>query len=59
LEQVEEMQANLMLIRDAFVYSSDEKPGEELDRRGPMFWALHEAGARMGVQYPVGDQFTS
>jgi hypothetical protein len=48
------MQANLMLIRDAFVYSSDENPGDELDRRGPMFWALHEAGARMGTQYPIG-----
>ena len=36
LEQVEEMQANLMLIRDAFVYSSDENPGDELDRRGPI-----------------------
>ena len=52
LEKVEEMQANLMLARDAFLYSSDEAPEDELSRRGPMFWALHEAGARLGSEYP-------
>lgn len=52
IETVEELQKNLMLVRDAFLYSGDEHPEEELDRRGPMFWALHEAGARLGVEYP-------
>lgn len=52
IETVEELQKNLMLIRDAFLYSSDEDPEDEFERRGPMFWALHEAGARLGTQYP-------
>jgi len=53
LEKVEEMQANLVAVREAFIYSTDEKPGEELERRGPMFFALHEAGLRLKTKYPV------
>ena len=53
LTRVEEMQVNLMLIRDAFVYATDERPEEELERRGPMFWALHEAGMRLRTKYPM------
>lgn len=41
-----------MLIREGFLYASDENPEEELDRRGPMFWALHEAGMKLGVEFP-------
>jgi hypothetical protein len=52
IEKVEEMQTNLMLIREAFLYSTDERPEDELERRGPMYWALHAAGLRMGVEYP-------
>ncbi|EIW68408.1 hypothetical protein TREMEDRAFT_32575 [Tremella mesenterica DSM 1558] len=54
LEQLEEMQANLMLVREAFIYSTDENPEDELKRRGPMFFALHEAGMRLRTLYPVG-----
>jgi hypothetical protein len=53
LEKVEEMQANLVAVREAFVYATDEKPEEELERRGPMFFALHEAGMRLKTQYPT------
>lgn len=53
LEKVEEMQANLVAVREAFIYSTDEKPEEELERRGPMFFALHEAGLRLKTKYPV------
>jgi hypothetical protein len=56
IEKVEEMQANLMVIRDAFLYATDENPEEELERRGPMFWALHEAGMRIRSVYPTGSK---
>jgi hypothetical protein len=52
LETVEEMQRNLMLIREGFLYSTDEHPEDELNRRGPMFWALHEAGMKLGMEFP-------
>ncbi len=52
IEKVEEMQRNLMLVREGFLYSTDEGPEEELERRGPMFWALHAAGMKMGVEFP-------
>ena len=51
IEKVEELQRNLMLVRDAFIYSSDEAPEDELKRRGPMFWALQEAKTRLGMEY--------
>jgi len=53
LSRVEELQANLVLVRDAFIYSTDEHPEDELSRRGPMFFALHEAGMRLRMRYPV------
>jgi hypothetical protein len=52
IETVQELQKNLMLVRDAFLYSTNEHPEEELERRGPMFWALHEAGRRLGTTWP-------
>ncbi|KIR99138.1 hypothetical protein L804_03760 [Cryptococcus deuterogattii 2001/935-1] len=53
LSKVEELQANLVSVREAFLYSGDEKPEDELERRGPMFFALHEAGMRIRTRYPV------
>jgi hypothetical protein len=52
LERVEQMQANLLAVRDAFLYATDEHPEAELDRRGPLFFALHEAGLRLRTGYP-------
>ena len=54
IAKVEELQANVVLIRDAFLYSTDEAPEEELNRRGPMFFALHETGMRLRTRYPKG-----
>lgn len=51
LERVEQLQANIIAVREAFLYASDEEPEAELDRRGPMFFALHEAGMRMRTKY--------
>ncbi|WWC63549.1 uncharacterized protein I303_106153 [Kwoniella dejecticola CBS 10117] len=53
LWKVEEMQANLVAVREAFIYSTDEHPEDELDRRGPMFFALHEAAFKVRTRYPV------
>jgi nucleoside-diphosphate-sugar epimerase len=51
LERVQQLQANIVAIRDAFLYATDERPQDELERRGPMFFALHEAGMRLRTQY--------
>ncbi|KAK8854600.1 hypothetical protein IAR55_003339 [Kwoniella newhampshirensis] len=55
LSKVEEMQANLVSIREAFLYSTDENPEEELKRRGPLFFAMHEAGLRLRTRYPINE----
>jgi hypothetical protein len=52
LERVQQMQANVIAIREAFLYATDEHPEAELERRGPMFFALHEAGMRLRTEYP-------
>lgn len=52
IEQVEAMQAHLVAVREAFLYSSDESPGDELDRMGPLFFALHSARIRLVTRYP-------
>lgn len=54
MARVEELQANLALMREAFLYSKDETPEDELKRRGPMFFALHSAGMRVRTSYPTG-----
>nr|XP_019006535.1 uncharacterized protein I203_00124 [Kwoniella mangroviensis CBS 8507]OCF69996.1 hypothetical protein I203_00124 [Kwoniella mangroviensis CBS 8507] len=56
LWKVEEMQAKLVTVREAFIYSKDEKPEDELERMGPMFFALHEAGMRVRTRYPIKDE---
>lgn len=51
IERVEQLQANVVAMREAFLYSTDEEPEAELKRRGPMFFALHEAGMRLRTRY--------
>lgn len=53
LEKVESMQAHLVAIRDAFLYSTDENPEEELERRGPLWFALQSARVRLSTSYPM------
>ncbi|KAK4687108.1 hypothetical protein P7C73_g3022, partial [Tremellales sp. Uapishka_1] len=53
IAQIEALQANIVVIREAFMYATDENPQEELERQGPMFFALHEAGMRMKETYPT------
>lgn len=53
LARLEQIQANIVAIRDAFMYPADGKAEEELQKRGPMFYALHEAGMRLRTSYPT------
>ncbi|KAG9005282.1 hypothetical protein FRB93_009836 [Tulasnella sp. JGI-2019a] len=58
LEDVERLQANLMLIRDAFMYPLDDETPENvlewmIDRRGPLFYALHSTRMRMLTKWPM------
>jgi hypothetical protein len=52
MAEVERLQANLASVREAFVYASDEDPGEELERRGPMWWSMQEMRGRIQTVYP-------
>lgn len=53
MEQVEQMQTNLLAIREAFLYASDESPEDELTRKGPLFFALQSARIRLSTAYPT------
>ncbi|KZO90886.1 glycosyltransferase family 47 protein [Calocera viscosa TUFC12733] len=55
MEYVEQIQANLMLIRDAFLYPLDGDQANQLKRRGPLFFALHSAKMRLLTMYLRGD----
>lgn len=52
MSRLEQIQANIVAIRDAFIYPLDGHAEEELSKRGPMFFALHEAGMRLRTLYP-------
>lgn len=55
-EQVEELQANLMAVREAFLYASDESPEDELSRKGPLYFAMQSARMRTRTTYPMIEQ---
>lgn len=57
LEDMERLQTNIMLVRDAFVYPLDDADPElaqqqMLDDRGPLFYALHSTRMRMLMSWP-------
>ncbi|KAG8862715.1 hypothetical protein FRB96_000725 [Tulasnella sp. 330] len=58
IEDIERFQANLMLIRDAFVYPLDGANPETLvnemfHKRGPLFFALYSTRMRMLTKWPT------
>lgn len=62
LEDLERLQANIMLVRDAFVYPLDDVDDAVIregmiERRGPLFFALHSTRMRMLTEWPVDDVF--
>lgn len=51
-----------MLVRDALVYPLDDVDDtvvreEMIERRGPLFFALHSTRMRMLTEWPVDDVF--
>lgn len=52
LEKAESMQAHLIAAREAFLYSTDENPEAELQRKGPLWFALQSARIRINTGYP-------
>ncbi|KAG8956524.1 hypothetical protein FRC04_000002 [Tulasnella sp. 424] len=62
LADVERMQANIMLVRDAFVYPLDSASSADvrekmLDQRGPLWFALHSTRMRMLTKWPMDDVY--
>ncbi|GAA5884240.1 hypothetical protein JCM16303_002422 [Sporobolomyces ruberrimus] len=47
-EQLDDLQANLVRVRDAFLF----KHGEEWERKGPLFFSLVSMAMRLPLQYP-------
>lgn len=41
------------MVREGFLYSTDEEPEAETRRKGPMWFAMHEVGMRMRTKYPA------
>ena len=52
-EQVADLQANLMLIRDAFIYPLDDDVASQLETRGPLFFALYSTALTKYTKFPV------
>lgn len=60
VDDVERLQTNLMLVRDAFMYPLDEATPEEaqqriLHNRGPLFYALQTTRMRMLTKWPIDE----
>lgn len=47
-EQTIDLQANLLKVRDAFIF----KEGEEWGRKGPLFYSLVSMAMRLDLEYP-------
>jgi hypothetical protein len=58
-EDVQRMQTNLMLIRDAFLYPAEDDGPDSMEnqlkegRRGPFWFALHGMGLLGMTRFPV------
>ncbi|KAG9034452.1 hypothetical protein FS837_002201 [Tulasnella sp. UAMH 9824] len=62
LEDLEKMQAKIMLVRDALLYPLDDiSPGkiqeQMIDRRGPLWFALQSTRMRMLTKWPMDDVY--
>ena len=60
LEDIERLQTNVMLVRNAFVYPLDNVTQEDaqrhmLEERGPLFFALQSTKLKLLTQWPVAD----
>lgn len=51
--EVEEMQANLMLVREAFLYPKEGHMDDNLKGHGPFFFAMHTASLLKRTTFPI------
>ena len=56
-DELEQMQANLMLVRDAFLYPAEGHMDENLHERGPFWFAMHSTWLLRQTRYPTIDDF--
>ncbi|KLT45199.1 hypothetical protein CC85DRAFT_282690 [Cutaneotrichosporon oleaginosum] len=52
-EEVQRMQTNLMLIRDAFLYPNEGHMKDNLEERGPWFYAIHSTWLLQNTKFPT------
>lgn len=52
MAEVESLQAHMMTIREAFMYAQDGHFEEEVDRRGPLYFASLTMGLRRSTYFP-------
>lgn len=51
-EELEQKQANLMLIRDAFIYPSEDHMDTATNERTPFWYAMHQTWLFQQTKYP-------
>lgn len=51
--EVQRLQTNLMLIREAFLYPAEGNMEENLSKRGPFFFALHGTAMLRKTLFPT------
>ncbi|GFZ52393.1 hypothetical protein JCM24511_10166 [Saitozyma sp. JCM 24511] len=51
--QLQQLQTNLMLVRDAFLYPSEGDMDQHFRVRGPFFFAMHGTALLRQTRYPV------
>ena len=62
LEDIERLQTNVMLVRNAFVYPLDDVTEEDaqrhmLEERGPLFFALQSTKLKLLTKWPMTDAY--
>ena len=62
LDDIERLQANVLLVRNAFFYPLDDVGDQQvvkkmMDERGPLFFALFNTGMRLATKWPTAVEF--
>jgi hypothetical protein len=52
-EELEQKQANLMLVRDAFLYPSEDNMDAAIEERTPFWYATHQTWLLQQTKFPV------
>lgn len=54
-DEIAQMQANLLVVRDAFLYPAEGHHKESLETRGPFFYAMHSAALLRQTTFPPAE----